>query len=241
LRDRPSKRQKRVERDLSVTLDEAGWTAAEWLATHRLGALIWAIGLGGGAGLVMARFWGYVFLPIFIGLVYVWRARSSLAALGQAADRVRGNVRRGLPFTIDLITLMLQGGSTFREALATLARQTPGNAWTGHLGRLLQDLDRGLPRTQALALFGGRIGMDEVDSLVFAIKQGETLGTPLTQVLASQATQVRDRRSQAIERAAERAKVRFALPGTLSMIACLITMLAPLIVSVGRELAKTFG
>ncbi len=82
--------------------------------------------------------------------------------------------------------------------------------------------------------------MDDADifEIVFAINTAEERGTRLKETLSGLAEQMRHRRIQWLERAAEEAKVHITWPGLLVMVACLLIVAAPLLLpglgSVGR-------
>ena len=64
---------------------------------------------------------------------------------------------------------------------------------------------------------------------MFAINKGEELGTPLSAILREQAEQMRLKRSQRGEKAAAEAEVNIVFPGMVLMIACLLIVIAPII------------
>jgi tight adherence protein C len=233
--------RQRIERGLDALIDQPPWTAPEWLAVHRLKTWCWTLGLG----LVVGWFcWpspGLTALALaFCVLVWITTARQFVVSLEKRADAIRGQVRFRLPFAIDLLQLILKAGSSFLEALETLVRQTSGSALASHLAIVLQEIERGIPRSEALGHFEARLGMDEVQELIFALRQGDELGTPLTQILESQAYQLRNRQAQAIEKAAEESKIKLAGPCTLIMIACIISMLGPWILKVFHDYQGMF-
>ena len=65
--------------------------------------------------------------------------------------------------------------------------------------------------------------------MVFAINKGEELGTPLSAILRDQAEQMRLKRSQRGEKAAAEAQVNIVFPGMVVMIACLLVVIAPIV------------
>jgi tight adherence protein C len=225
--------RQRIERGLDALTDQPPWTAPEWLAVHRLKTWSWTLGLGLVVGWLSWPSPGHLAMALALGVVvWIMTARHFVVGLEKQADAIRSQVRFRLPFAIDLLQLILKAGSSFLEALETLVRQTTGSALASHLAIVLQEIERGIPRAEAMGHFQARLGMDEVQELVFALRQGDELGTPLTQILESQAYQLRNRQARAIEKAAEEAKVKFAGPCTLIMIACMFSMLGPWILKV---------
>ena len=72
---------------------------------------------------------------------------------------------------------------------------------------------------------------DDVAELVFSINKGEEFGTPLAQTFRIQADQMRLKRTQWAEKAAGAAQVAIVLPGMIIMIACLLIIGAPFVLS----------
>jgi tight adherence protein C len=62
-----------------------------------------------------------------------------------------------------------------------------------------------------------------------AIIEGEALGTPLADTMRTQAEQIRLKRSQWAEKAAEESKVALVFPAMIIMVACLAIVVAPFI------------
>jgi len=216
------------------------WTAREWLALLNVRLLV-EFCLAVPATIFFAKtFLGHGLLaaPLIV-LLMVARREMLIRKLARQADSVRSEILSELPFTIDLLVLMLKSGTTFHQALQTLIRQlTTAPNWSAHLRRVVEDVERGLPRLQALTQLGRRLNLDAVDQLVFSIRQGENLGTPLAEILGAQSEQIRDRHMQYLETVAEKARVRLVGPATLSMVAGFLTMLAPLLLSMGQELLQ---
>ena len=81
-------------------------------------------------------------------------------------------------------------------------------------------------REEALLAFQERMNDPNVDELVFAINKGEELGTPLSRILRDQAAQMQVKRAQWGEMAAADAEVKIIFPGILTMVACLLVIVA---------------
>jgi len=86
-------------------------------------------------------------------------------------------------------------------------------------------------REDALRNFVTRTQDEDVAEVVLAIIEGEELGTPLAKILRIQAEQMRQKRSQWAEKASSEAEVTLVFPAMLIMIACLILVVAPFILT----------
>src|SRR5438093_154880 len=82
------------------------------------------------------------------------------------------SLRRALPDTMDLLTISVEAGLGFDAALAQVVEHVPG-ALSEEIGRLLQEIQLGKPRADALRALGERSSVDELDSFVLAIIQAD--------------------------------------------------------------------
>ena len=148
-------------------------------------------------------------------------------------DRARNGcraIRIRLPFAVDLIALTMEAGGGFQECLAngrrskTATIRSPRNS-PKCCGKF-RSAGRGNEALQALQ---ERLQDEDINELVFAINKGEELGTPLSAILRDQAEQMRLKRSQRGEKAAAEAQVNIVFPGMVVMIACLLVVIAPIV------------
>jgi tight adherence protein C len=157
-----------------------------------------------------------------------------LSASAQA--RVRG-IQRSLPSVIDLMVLGLGAGLDFAGAV----RQVIDHAGRAdeplieELRLLLQELQLGRTRKQALRQLAFRAPGDAVRELVQAVIQSEEQGTPLAAVLAAQAAGSRNRRSVEAEETAAKTTTRLMLPLGLLFLAVMLLILSPMILKMQRE------
>lgn len=213
---------------LSADLEAAGltspWTASEYRAAKLVDSLV--IGLA--VFVIVSLLSGNPVIGLIasapIAIAYY---RMGLANVGSLIKTREQSIHRSLPYVIDLMSLMVEAGASFPEALATVSREFAGTPLGDELGRVLRDIEMGRPRGEALSNLPKRIRSEDLSELVFSIVKGEELGTPLSQLLRSQATELRIKRSQRIEKAAAEAQVKIGMPGFVVMIACMLVIVAP--------------
>ncbi len=138
-------------------------------------------------------------------------------------------LRLRLPFVVDQIALMMQAGAEFEGSLQTAVRDNADHPLGRELAEVLRQISLGRPRTQALNDLRMRLDDKDVSELVFAINKGQELGTPLSGIFREQADQMRLKRSQWGEKAAQEAQVQMVFPGMIVMVACLIIIIAPIL------------
>lgn len=140
-------------------------------------------------------------------------------------------IHRVLPGAVELLSLCMGAGLDFpgamRQIVSTAAdRREP---LYEEFSRILQELELGRTRKQALLGFADRVPSDIVKDFVSAVVQAEEKGNPLAKVLRVQAQLQRARRSSLIEEQAGKAAVKMTLPSVLLIMAVLIAVVGPIV------------
>jgi tight adherence protein C len=169
----------------------------------------------GGGGLLVA--FGAV-------MATAWFLRLRLA--GRAKRRLY-LIKRRMPFLLDLLTLLMEAGSTFLNAIAQAVDEFRGHPVAEEFGRVLSDMNMGKTRVEAFEAMRDRLADDEITSIIGAILQGEYLGTPLGKIFRTQADVLRLKRTQRAEVVAGEAGVNMLLPGILIMVATVLIIVGP--------------
>jgi len=211
-----------VQREIQASGLPRFWLAEEYLAKGQLLALLITpvyvyvlLDLFGTIGLWMVPV-AVVLTAWFFRLRLATRARVRLAA-----------IKRRMPFLLDLLTLLMEAGSTFLGALHQAVDEFRGHPVAEEFGRVLADLNMGKTRVEALESMRDRLADDEITSIIGSILQGETLGTPLAQIFRTQADVLRIKRTQRAETIAGEAGVNMLLPGILIMAATVLIIVGP--------------
>jgi tight adherence protein C len=219
----------RLRRPLEKRIVEAGsplgLAASEFIALSILSAIV-GLAAGAmacelfsrriGAGMIVGAMVGAAF-PLF-----------KLDDIGRQRQLIIG---RNLPHAIDLAALSMKAGLDFPGALLEVTSQlSSDNPLRFEFGFLLQKLSLGWSRQAALEAFSVRVPTAPVRQFVGAITQAEKRGTPLAEVLSTQAKVLRTQRSQAAEQAAARAAVLIMGPLMLIFACVFIILLGPFII-----------
>lgn len=204
-----------------------GLTADEYLALCVLSTLGMLV-----AGVVIDQLAniGGIFLLMFIGFGTIL---PHMQVSGEIERRFK-QVNRGLPYSIDLVALTMSAGLDFPGALRQVTDKTADktDALYEELLRILQELELGRTRKQALLAFGDRCPTEAVRDFVSAVVQAEEKGNPLAEVLQIQATMLRMRRSVAAEESAARAGVLMMGPLMLIFATIMLIILGPFAVNI---------
>lgn len=165
-----------------------------------------------------------IILAIVLTLLLMLLLRRQLTY--QARSRLTA-IKRRLPFMLDLLTLLMEAGTTFLQALEQAVGEYRGHPLSQEFSRVLTDMNLGKTRQESLEAMRDRLNDDEVTSILGSIIQSENLGTPLTGVFRTQADVLRLKRSQRAEALAGEAGVKMLLPGVLVMAATVIVIIGP--------------
>lgn len=141
-------------------------------------------------------------------------------------------VTRSLPDALDLLTICVEAGLGFDGALARVAEKWD-NELSREFTRVLQEVQLGKLRREALRAMANRIDVQEVSTFVAAIVQAEELGVSIAKVLHIQAEEMRRRRRQRAEELARQAPIKM-LPAIAFLIfpAIFVVLLGPAVIRV---------
>jgi tight adherence protein C len=201
--------QQRAELDRQIGLagDYMGLTADEYLALMLLSSVT---GLGVGVlGGWLLEIGG---ISIVVGTM-LGGAIPYMQISGVAQERLK-NVGRGLPYVIDLMALSMGAGLDFPGAVRQVVEKSsnPDDPLVEEFTLILQSMNLGRTRKEALQEFARRAPVETVTEFVNSLVQAEDRGNPVAEVLAIQATVSRTRRSVRAEEAAAKAGVQMVGP-----------------------------
>lgn len=191
------------------------------------------------AGFLLGHFLGWlsglgnmvVIAAVLFGLV--WPA---MRVSSTADDRLK-QVGRRLPYAIDLLALSMGAGLDFPGAVRQVVEKAgaPEDPVVEEFTLILQSLQLGRTRQQALEEFAARAPIDSVLEFVGAVVQAELRGNPVVDVLRIQAEVARRKRSVRAEEAAARAGVQMLGPLVLVFLCILVLIVAPIAMRMQQE------
>ena len=205
------------------------WRAAEFMAAKVLESFVMGLGALAFANLIL----GYdLFSSIVLAVVFAmgmyWLALSSME---RKSNKRRRRIKRDFAAAIDLLALMMGVGGGFLDSLKVVAGEYKGKELGNELATIISDVELGKPRKQALVAFEKRMKDEDISEVVFACNESEELGVPIAKTLEDQADRIRQKRSSWAESAAQEAEVILTFPAMVIMIACMITVGAPFVLS----------
>lgn len=219
-----------VQHNLDLAGNPYGWSPTQFIGFRFLAAL-----LLGGIGVVILVLAKGMALPRRIVLTGIMAVGGyylpSLWLKSKTSSRQR-EIARSLPDALDLLTICVEAGLGFDGAIARVAEK-----WNDELSRefrrVLQEIQLGKLRREALRGMANRVEVPEVSTFVAAIVQAEELGVSIAKVLRIQADEMRRRRRQRAEELARQAPIKM-LPAIAFLIfpAIFVVLLGPAVLRI---------
>jgi tight adherence protein C len=233
----PEERIGRIRRRLDLAGNPIGWDADRVLGLKALAALVGAL-----LGLVVPPILGFgpllTVVLVITACAVGWLA-PSLWLYQVAYDRSQ-RVRRELPDALDLLTISVESGLAFDAGLAQVASRTTGPV-AQEFFRVLQEMQIGTGRVQAMRGLGERTDVPELRSFVGAMIQADAFGIPIAGVLRVQAREMRVKRSQRAEEIAQKIPVKILFPLIFCILPCLfLVIMGPAVITVMHNFSGRF-
>lgn len=193
------------------------------------GAITFTVVTGTDAGLLRAGFAAFVggavtsFLP-------------DLYLASRASNR-RHHVLRELPDMLDMLTISVEAGLGFDQAVSRYVRHSRGPLGK-EFGIALMEIQAGKSRRDALRSMADRADVQELRTFIMAIVQADVFGVSVSEVLRSQSREMRVKRRQHAEELAQKAPAKMAFPLVVCVLpATIIVVITPAIVGLIRLFA----
>ncbi len=152
--------------------------------------------------------------------------------LGNKIRSRKQSVIRSLPDALDLLTICVEAGLGFDQAMQKVAEKWDDDL-SRSFARVLHEIRLGKIRREALRDMANRLDVSDVTSVVAAVIQAEQLGVSIAKVLRIQSDQMRVRRRQRAEEKAHQAPVKMLFPMVFLIFPAIwIVLLGPAILQV---------
>jgi tight adherence protein C len=226
---------RRLQHKLDLAGNPGGWAADRVLAFKGIGLVIGAVlgflfGSKEGAGIFLILPLGAV-IGFFLPDVWVKN-------LGQHRQQ---EVQNGLPDAIDMMTVCVEAGLGFDSALARVALNLDGPVAL-EFARVLQEMQFGKSRTEALRGMVDRTDVSELRTFVSSLIQSAELGISVGDVLRAQAGEMRIKRRQRAEERAQKLPVKILLPLVFCILPCVfIVVLGPAVINIVHTFTRLNG
>lgn len=141
-------------------------------------------------------------------------------------------VRRSMPFIVDLLALSTEAGLDFIGAIGKVVEKAKPSPLVEELAQMLKEIKVGASRQEALREMALRVGMPEVNSFVAILVSADQMGASIGKILRAQSDQIRSERITRAEREGAKAASRVIIPVIFTVLpAVLLLAVGPMIVS----------
>ena len=130
---------------------------------------------------------------------------------------VSEEILKTLSDTLDLLTISVEAGLSLNASIAQVVQNVPG-VLSSEFARMLQEIQLGVPRSEAFRHLADRTDVDELNAFALAMIQADVFGVSIASVLRTQAQQLRIKRRQAAEQKAQQTPVKIVFPLVLCVL-----------------------
>ncbi len=149
--------------------------------------------------------------------------------------RRQRTILNSMPDALDLLTISVEAGLGFDAALKKVTEKWD-NELSEAFSRVLQEVQLGKLRREALRDMAARLNLSEMDSFVAAVIQSEQLGVSMSRVLRVQSDSMRVKRRQRAEERAQQAPVKMLMPMVLLIFPTIVILLmGPAVLQIMRS------
>jgi len=160
------------------------------------------------------------------------------AILARRVDERMHELRVTLPDVLDLLTISVEAGLGFEQALDRVINAVPG-ALSNEFSRMLGEVRAGSTRADAMRALEQRTNVPEVRSFVLAILQADTFGVSIGRVLRAQSEEMRIKRRQLAQERAQKAPVKMLIPMVFCIFPALfVIVIGPAIINIQKAFSS---
>lgn len=175
-------------------------------------------------------------LSMIIGYFYpdkIW--------LNSVITRRQEEIRRAMPFVVDLLALSTEAGLDFMGAIQKVVDKAKPSPLIQELEMMLKEIKVGSSRAEAMRSFAWRVDLMEINSFVAVLISADEMGASIGKILRQQSEQIRHERFIRAEKAGAKATQMVLLPMMIFIMpAIFIIIFGPFILGMRGDNGGTF-
>jgi len=217
----PLDSRERITKKLQLAGTIEGWDAERVMAFKVIGAVVGFLG----ALLISALIHPAPFITfVVVGLLSFVGFILPDSVLNRRVEERQKEIIGTLSDTLDLLTISVEAGLSLNASIAQVVQNVPG-VLSSEFARMLQEIQLGVPRSDAFRHLAERTDVDELNAFALAMIQADVFGVSIANVLRTQAQQLRIKRRQRAEQRAQQTPVKIVFPLVLCVLPALFVVI----------------
>ena len=231
-----SARKRQETEKLALQLRKAGMHMSTGSFNYlKLAVMVVGIILSIGIGLLLKDVTSYYIMIIIVGSML--SALSPTLVLNAKIKKHQDAIRAQLPDTLDLLSVCMEAGLSFDASLLKVSERMEGPL-IDELVTVFRQIQLGKSRNDALKTLSDSTDVSELKTFISAVIQANTLGIPITNVLAAQSEQLRIAKREQIKEKAAKVPSKMTIPTVLLILPAIIcVIMGPVVIQVKDQLA----
>lgn len=231
-----SARKRQETEKLALQLRKAGMHMSTGSFNYlKLAVMVVGIILSVGIGLLLKDVTSYYIIIIVVGSML--SALSPTLVLNAKIKKHQDAIRAQLPDTLDLLSVCMEAGLSFDASLLKVSERMEGPL-IDELVTVFRQIQLGKSRNDALKTLSDSTDVSELKTFISAVIQANTLGIPITNVLAAQSEQLRIAKREQIKEKAAKVPSKMTIPTVLLILPAIIcVIMGPVVIQVKDQLA----
>lgn len=134
-------------------------------------------------------------------------------------------IRRAMPFTVDLLALSTEAGLDFMGAIGKVVEKAKPSPLVQEFQILLKEIKVGSSRAEAMRNLAWRVDMQEINSFIAVLISADEMGASIGKILRQQSEQIRHERFIRAEKAGAKAAQAIMLPMILFIVPAIFILI----------------